>query len=221
MNSIIRKKTVLQIIWISVVTLFLSLNAFSVIYHNHGSEAYEDVSEGSSGQRSVIESYIVEGAGSFLDSYAALITLLQQVETTVPENTDYEALMNSLDKVTNNLEKARTAYDNLITVAESTPYNQVFLSKLALFDYASFKAAHTLNSDIFSQVKNYLQKGDITGAFKKSAATFDSLKTMLETLREQIAAQNIPDVNLLWDLNQAYAGECLFGQYTARVYQAL
>ncbi|MCK4762197.1 MAG: hypothetical protein KAW12_08370 [Candidatus Aminicenantes bacterium] len=220
MNRIKNQWVLKAVIGVFIVLAF-SFNSFSWIYHNHGGSAYVDGGEGIAAISSSIETYIIDGAGYFLKSYADVLILLNYIETTVPGNLDQAELQEVVENALTNLNSAKSAYTQLITLAEATPYNVEVLEKLKFLDYDSFIENNGLIPVVFKDVEKYLKKGDITGTLKKSAAAFDMLVSILKTIEADIALGNMPDINSLWNLNQEYAKELLFGQYTARVYYAL
>jgi hypothetical protein len=206
------------------IVLFLSLNSFSRIYHNHGDESYVADSGGSVESYiagNPISNYIIEGAGYFLAGYADVLLLLNRFEMSDLKGIDYNEVKQISDKALNNLKNTGAIYDNLIAVAERTPYNEVFLEKLASFGYESFMENNSLNRDVFEEVEVFLNQGDITGTFKQSRNNFDLILGILNSIKESIDAEKMPPLSKLWQLNQVYAAELLFGQYSAQVYYAI
>ena len=217
----IKKQWVLKAVIGVFIILAFSFNSFSRIYHNHGDSAYVDGGAEAAAISSSIETYIIDGAGNYLKSYSDVLILLNYIETTAPGNLDHAELQAVVASALANLNSAKSAYTQLIAMAEATPYNLEVLEKLKFFDYESFMENNGLIPVVFKDVEKFLKKGDITGTFKKSSASFDMLVSILKTIEADIALGNMPDINSLWNLNQEYAKELLFGQYTARIYYAL
>ena len=116
---------------------------------------------------------------------------------------------------------ARYYYQELSYKANKTPYNQVVINKLLAFDYDSFQEKHGLLQDVFSEVKGYLERGDVSGIYDRTSAYFDTLINLLETIRGELYWWNIPTNKYMWNLNQVCAKTHMFGQYVARVFDAI
>ena len=220
----INSKLVLKPFVFIIVLLFLSLHSFSWIYHNHGEEGYADDGGGSADSYisgSPISNYIMEGAGYFLEGYADVLLLLNRFEMSDLKGIDYNEVKQISDRALYNIKNTCVIYDSLIAMAERTPYNKAFLEKLACFDYESFRDDNHLNRDVFKEVETFLSKGEITGTFKQSREVFNLISVFLNSIKDSIDAEKIPPLSKLWKLNQLYAGELLFGQYTAQVYYTI
>jgi hypothetical protein len=112
-------------------------------------------------------------------------------------------------------------YEQLIQLAESTPYNREFISKLKGFDYQSFMEKNGLNAVVFNKVREYLEKGDITGSFKHTYSNLCALEDLLTAIKNGTAVNRAPELSLLWKLNETCAETSLFGSYAARIFHAI
>ena len=216
-----KKRSFLKTSFAIFALLFFVLNSFPWIYHNHGENGYEEDGVSLGSKSSSIRAFIIEGAGYFLNGYSDVLILLNRIEIAEQQGFDYHELQEIVDRALTNLFKTKMIYSQLIASAENTPYNKAAIEKLATFGYESFMENDGLIPSIFKEVEIYLKKGDITGIFKKSFANFDNIITLLITIREEINYSKVPKTANLWKLNQLYAGELLFGQYTAQVFSAL
>jgi hypothetical protein len=216
-----KKRSFLKTFFVIFALLFFVFNGFSWIYHNHGETGYEDDGESSRDKSSSIKAFIIEGAGYFLNGYSDVLILLNRIEVAEQKGLDYHELQEIVDRALTNLYRTKMIYSQLIASAENTPYNKGVIEKLITFDYESFMENNGLIPFIFKEVETCLKKGDITGIFKKSFANFDNIIALLKTIREEIDYGKIPKTANLWELNQLYAGELLFGQYAAQIFNIL
>lgn len=93
-----------------------------------------------------------------------------------------------------------------------------FIDKLKTFDYDGFESTHHLNGVIFDKVEEYLKKGDITGAFKACRTDILGIIVDLEEIKGYTTTNQLPDLKMLWSLNELCSESLLFGQYAARVF---
>ena len=112
-----------------------------------------------------IETYVIQGAGYFLEANSCIQSILNRVELQDFNGIDYNELDRLVNRALQNITIAGKEYTKLIQLAEVTPYNQEFIFQLKSFDYRSFMAETGLNSVVFSKLRAYLEKGDITGTF--------------------------------------------------------
>jgi hypothetical protein len=120
-----------------------------------------------------------------------------------------------------NVNMARYYYRELQYKADNTPYNQVVINKLLVFDYDAFQEQNNLIKDVFIEVKDYLVKGDVRGVYSRTIAYFDTLKNTLEAIKGELYAGKVPSNNHMWDLNQVCAKAHMFGQYVSRIFYAI
>ena len=205
---------------IFILAIFCT-NVFSIIYHNGSGGGYGSAGESSAVRSSLIDAYVVEGAGYFLDGYKDVIAILSSSETAESQGIDFDELLGTVENALTNLDKTKAAYQKLIAEAEITPYNEAVTARLVSFDYDSFMDGSGLIPAVFKDVEKFLKKGDITGALKKSSAQFANLTGLLNSIKEEVSQGRMPAIASLWKLNQEYGAELLFGQYTAQVYDAL
>ena len=105
---------------------FLAFNIYGYFVLNDGESAY-----GGGGKNApTIRKYIIEGAGYFLKSHSDFLLFLNKIELSELNGIDYIELQNIIKRVIENLENAKAAYENLISIAKETPYNESVIEKL-------------------------------------------------------------------------------------------
>ena len=120
-----------------------------------------------------------------------------------------------------NITLARMTYDRLVGLAEATPYNQGVILKLKAFDYDGFMTQNGLNAVVFSKLRDYLEKGDITGTLKHTRDNLAALEAQLSSVVQKLSLHQLPELTMTWTLNETCAYTSLFGSYAARVFQSL
>jgi hypothetical protein len=198
------------------------MNVFSYILQNGSGKGYPD-GDGDNGivNNLSIETYVIQGAGYFLEGNSCIQTILNHAELQDLKGIDYNELHQLVDRAYFNITIARLTYEQLIRIAEMTPYNQEFVSKLKAFDYQSYMTETGLNSVVFNKVREYLEKGDITGSFKHTYSNLCDIEELLTSIKNGTAVNRIPELSLLWKLNETCAETSLFGSYAARVFNGI
>jgi hypothetical protein len=197
-------------------------NAFSCICANGAGGGYgEGGGEGAVLGGNLIEGYIIEGAGHYLEAYSSILYFFNRVELANESSIDSFLWQDILSKAITRMNRAAAAYDLLIREAEETPYNETVLLKLKNFDYNQFRVDYGLKIEVFREVESYLQPGDITGAFKRIRSSFKKIISRLETMHEEVSVNKMPAFNSPWDLNELCSSTLQFGQYLSRVFYAL
>jgi hypothetical protein len=115
----------------------------------------------------------------------------------------------------------RSAFEELIRVAEATPYNLEVMYKLMDFDYDSFMKEYNLNPYVFNIVKEYLIKGDITGTYKYTNEKLKEIAFLIQKIQAEINAYRLPEISICWRLNEICAETTLFGSYIARIFKTI
>jgi hypothetical protein len=199
--------------------MILSINLFSRIYHNHPGEEFwvEDGFDTTTSNPLQIEGLVIQGAGYYLDSYAHVLSLLRNYENIGTSSLNLNDLKNPLLSAITSLEQAKSSFDRLVEIATKTPNKPEALDKLTGFDYDALMVEKSLNPYIFKEVKSLLIPGDITGAFKKSRANHDRISEIFKSILQSVNDGRLPEVRLLWQLNQEFSHDLLFGQYCAEV----
>ncbi len=168
-----------------------------------------------------IESYIEEGGGYFLNAFSTLLSMSNRVEMTNLAGIDRGELQQIVNQSLENITRAKYTYSLLIRAAEETPYNPDVLLKLKNFDYRGFMTRHSLNSVIFKEVEAYLQKGDITGIFKRVNNGFLSIEKLLLSIKTKTDLKRVPELSDIWKINEEASDTLIFGQYVARIFSEL
>ena len=217
-----KKSRLFPKILIGISLIMVYCNSFSLIYDNGAGSGYGGEGEKTSGYSgSTIEGYIIEGAGYFLNGYSDVLLLLNKIEVSGTTGLDFIELNKLLDNAISNIKDSKNTYENLIKVAEITPYSEPVISKLINFDYVSFMMKNGLNSEIFQAVEKNLRNGNITGIFRQNYSDMEYLEGLLLIVKEKVSMNEIPVINKLWKLNQKYASALLYGQYVAQVFHVI
>jgi len=168
-----------------------------------------------------IRELIIKGAGAFLKAQADINSLSEKVELSDLDGVYWAVIQGVVNAALENMYQARYYYRELEIKANQTPYNFNVIIKLIYFHYDCFQYENGLIKDVFSEVKGYLSNGDIRGAYSHISAYFDTLIYILEVIKKDVDAGTIPANAVMWELNQTGAKVHMFGQYIARVFEAL
>ncbi len=206
----------------SFIFILFNMNAYSYVDLNGSGTGYTSNPPKSIGINNIsIEMLIEEGSGYFLKAKANIQSFLNIIEWQDTRDIDYTGLNQVIKNALTNLILARSNYEELIRVAEATPYNLDVLYKLKYFDYDSFMKEFKLNPFIFNVVKDFLLKGDITGTFKYTNGKLKEIESMIQKIQLENASNGLPDISLCWRVNELCAEATLFGSYIARVFKAI
>ena len=206
--------------------IFSAAPVHARLFSNHSDSAYNggdgtSSTEGANLACLSIEELIIKGAEYFFKAHADINWLSEKVEISAIYGTDYYTLWWAVNSALDNMNMARYYYQELQYKANNTPYNQEVINKLLAFDYDSFQEQNSLIKDVFSEVKSYLVIGDVRGVYSRTSAYFDTLTSTLETIKGKLYAGKVLDNNHMWNLNQVCAKAHMFGQYVARVFDAI
>ena len=212
----------LKIFVLIIILAAAPSNAFAYLYGNGAGGGYgEGGGEGAVLGGNLIEGYIIEGAGHYLDAYSSILSFFNRVELANESSSDFFLWRLILYKAITQMNRAAAVYDILTREAEATPYNETVLLKLKNFDYAQFRVDYGLKIEIFQEVESYLKTGDITGVFKRIHSSLNEIISRLETIYEEVWQGKMPALVSLWDLNELCSSTLVFGQYVSRVFYEL
>ena len=164
---------------------------------------------------------IIKGAEYFFKAQTDINLLSERTEISDLYGADFYTFWWTVNSALDNVNMARYYYRELQYKADNTPYNQVVINKLPVFDYDAFQEQNNLIKDVFIEVKGYLVKGDVRGVYSRTSAYFDTLKNTLEAIKGELYAGKVPSNNHMWDLNQVCAKAHMFGQYVSRIFYAI
>lgn len=219
------KKTIVTILILVFVTTFCQFNLFPFFMGNHSCRAYNNCDpEGESRGRASgpsIGQLVIQGGGYFLASNSEMLKFLNRIEMSGLNGTNNEELQEIIGHAISNLESARDIYKNIISIAKETPYDQLVILRLKLFDYQGYLEEHGLNGEVFSRVKNYLISGDVTGAYVQIKTDMEFILEQLYQIQAAVDANEFPSISLLWRVNQNYNLLSLFGLYLSEVFITL
>jgi len=203
------------------ITLFTG-NVFAILYVNRSCDAFNSCSpDVNGGFNPSMGQMIIEGAGYFLASHADMQGFSNKIELSEMNGLNYPGLQATLNSAIANMENAAGTYKGLIRAAKETPYNQAVIHRLMKFAYRGFMKKNHLVSDVFKKVQGFLARGDVTGAYIKLETSKDDIISRLYRIKAAVDSNLFPDINLLYQVNQAYCETLLFGQYIAQVFNNL
>ena len=204
-----------------VSILVLSLNVNGAMIANESDRGFEGGDPGGNGLESgssLIGQYIVEGGGHYLNSYSAVLMLLNKVEMSEMYGLNYPEAQELLNTAIHRLENAGTAYFNLKNLAAVTPYDQTIIEILRHFDYRGFQKEKGLDPFIFKKVEKDLRRGNIRGVYNR---LYDDVCVILEQLygiKESLDNNRFPEISRLWRINQNFSTSISYGQGVAEVF---
>jgi hypothetical protein len=218
------------ILTVLTVAFFLAvgLHGFSMYVGNYSEEGFkEDNPVVSTDSKSGITSsislryLIIKSAAYFLKGRSNIDLLASRLEAADIEAVSFYELQKIVSDALYNMRTARYYYEALRIKAANTPYNQTVTEQLADFDYDTFCKGTIVNGDMFSQVRGYLEGGDVRGTYARLYVYTDSIIGMLETVQNEVNKWDFPETAMMWRLNQECAHMLLFGQYIAQIFQQL
>lgn len=215
------KKLFLTILFFFSIVAVNSNMSLAYVWHNGAGGGYGSSGEGTGEKSNLIEAYIAEGSGYYLAAQSDVQKLLEAVELQDSKGIDYVALHDILSSAKADIKKAIECYDKLVKEAEITPYNETVIARLMSFDYQNYMDKNGFNSVIFSQVADFLKRGDITGLLKKTRSDLRSIELKLEAINGQLYLNRMSSISDFRRLNEKFAETSLFGSYAASVFSAL
>ncbi|HLP59426.1 MAG TPA: hypothetical protein VK186_11375 [Candidatus Deferrimicrobium sp.] len=199
---------------IIVLLVFFTINGYSRIIANRG----ESVFAGMTDKDVAVRSNIIDAAGYFLNSSSAFQALLNRIELADTNGGDYKEWAQVCSGAVAHMRNAVAQYLILKQSLEYRPYNPEMIDRLLCFDYDDFQKKNMLTPGIFDEVKSYLGSGDVRGLFEHMLSSTGKILASLTRVKASLDAGVIPELTLLWRLNQDYAEAMLFGQYAAQVF---
>ena len=203
----------------TAILIGISGNSFSYVHLNGSGGGYGDSPiDGKSIGVNEIEGYVIDGAGYYLEAKCSIEAILNRVEYKDVKGIDYDELSLLAGNALVKIQAAAAAYEQLIDVAEKTPYNQVVIDRLKSFDYEGFMELNNLNPMIFKEAARYLSGGDITGIYKHTYREVKAIEALLLTVKESVSMRTLPGIPVFRQLNEQCCRTSLFGSYCARVF---
>jgi len=216
-----KKVTILKILLVMVALMIFNIHSFSWWVSNGSSGAFGSGGNGINTSIDLIDQYIAEGAGYFLDSYSYTLQFMRKVELASDRELNYPELNQLLEAASINMEQARTAYKLLKEMADQTHYNPAVIDALKNFNYDLYCYSNGLNREIFNGVKSYLIRGQVREIYGKLLSDMGTIIDLMQTVKRNIDNNLFPSVGTVRKLNQTFATSLLFGQYVAGVFEAL
>ena len=206
------KTAIFKVFLVTFILCLFHMQGIARVIANTSEIAFEE--PGSTG----IRQYVIEAAGDFLNSQSNFLLFLNKIEMEELNGIDYAELQQVINNAVVHMENARTKYNDLTQLADSTPYDQPTITQLMNFNYTSFQESKGLNSVIFNKGKTYLSCGDVRGLYHQLLADTQSILDQLTVIKSVVDAGVIPENSGLWQVNQSYCETLLFGQYAAEIF---
>ena len=222
MKSIHSNQKSMLKIFLGFFLLIIQWNVFPYVLLNGSDTGYSGIDGGNEVSRGLsIESYIILGAGHYLDAYRDVLAVSNRIELESINGIDYSDLQGAVDSALLNMKNAEDTYLALIREAEATPYDESVITLLAAFDYSTFAKENELNGTIFKEVERFLKKGDITGAYKYVYSRIRDISAILNTVKDKLTVNTPLELSDLWKLNDSCSEILLFGGYVSRIFYAI
>jgi len=220
-----KKQLIFKVLIFCMAIFLLNINIFSRISANGAGGGYEDPGGKSnllgSKENYIIETYIEEGGGYFLNTFSDIMSISNRIEMANLKGIDYEELKRIVDSALENIRNAKATYYLLIKTALDTPYDPIVNLKLRSFNYYALMTEHSLNVSVFNEVAGYLKNGDITGTFIRIKNSFIKIEGLLISIKYEVALNKMPELSKIWEVNEEAANTLIFGQYITRIFYAL
>lgn len=217
-----QKNTFQRIILGAGVLLLFAMNLSALVFLNGSNMGYgKSGEENTSGDRETIKTYIIEGAGYYLNSYSEFLLVLNRLELAEKNGLMYNEIQMILDRAISMMEDAREVYTSLKSEAFSTPYDPIVIDKLLDFDYDKFQKKNDLVEPIFDQVKYHLEQGEISEIYARVLLDVEEILRVALLIREKIILEEFPENSAIWNLDETLSISLRFGQYVARVFHEI
>ncbi len=217
----INKPSALKWLMAPILVLTMSVNVLGRISSNGSGGGYGDPGGKAAGSGDTIENYVIAGGIFYLAACSDIDSLLQLYEAQETNGLDSDSFNYYLESVAANMKNAGAQYVKLIAAAETTPYNQTVRNLLITFDYTGFMKENNLIGPVFENVADHLREGDITGIFKRTHSEFTNVSEMLNRMKEKASMGGVPELSLMWRLNETVSVISLEGSYVARIFYAI
>ncbi len=204
-----------------ILILTASMYVHGVIFCNDTPCAYGECNDENKVNGGQMTPLVINGAGYFIKSNSDFQLFLQKIELSELYGPNFDVFQDNLNNAISNVEYAIGIYNELIAVAEETPYDQLIIYKLKTFGYDDFLKGHNLNAEVFNRVRSFLVKGDVTGAYKRIKADMEDILGCLNSVKGDIDKNIPPKIATLWDVNQKYSDSLFFGQYSAMIFSMI
>jgi hypothetical protein len=203
---------------ILVLTSFVPITVFGLVFGNHGDSGYNGSGEGYSSIDSSLRTLVITGAGHFIQSQALYQQFLHKIELAELYGVNYDELQGILNESIIGIESANKTYYDFIKLAAAIPYNESFIAALESFDYDGFREKNHLNAVIFSKLAVLLKNGNLTGVYEEIYRKTGEISRLLYVVKAYTDKYIFPEIPVLWQINRVYFDSYVFGQYAAMVF---
>ena len=220
-------KSIIFMVIVGLLIISSGLPVHARLVANSSEIAFDDAPVGNNGEAATlsysynIRELVIISAGYYLKGQSHINALSEKVELSDIQKTSYYNLRVDVNNSIDNIYNAWYYYQQLESKADYTPYNEVVIRKLATFDYDRFQEKNGLIKDVFNDVKAYLIKGDVRGVYSRISSDIETIYYLLQDVQMYLYWGMIPGNEKMWNLNQQCARTLLYGQYVARVFEAI
>jgi hypothetical protein len=217
----ITNNLIVKMLIASLIVLLVNINVYARVFNNGAGGGFKEDGEKSASKEGegTIEDFLIVGGGYYLNACSDIQKFLNMYEMQNENGIDYSEWQKVINSALANMNNAVDTYDRLIKKAEVTPYNETVIGWLMAFDYTGFMKKNGLNSVVFQQVAEFLKRGDITGLFGRVYSDLTEINEILSAIKEDVYISTIPEISMIWQINESCATLSLLGSYTSRVFQ--
>ncbi|MCP5054010.1 MAG: hypothetical protein GY940_42975 [bacterium] len=163
--------------------------------------------------RGQIEGAVIKGAIHFLQAQSHAALLMMEYEKSASQPFNSETALEQAEKAVTQLEASLEEYARSIDFGKQAGYVSETVNKFKNFNYDEFSSSRKLNGDAMVTVKAYFSGGNILGAYQQNVDYISETLATLRQIKEKVAAGQLPDVSLFWQLTQQLSETALFGNY--------
>lgn len=164
-------------------------------------------------ERGIIEDNVIEGATNYLVAKSHIALIVAEYEKSAKQSLDYESALSYTDKAIDELEVSLKYYNSGIELGKRAGYVTPIIEKFKKFDYQSLTISKKLNESEMARVKGYFSIGNILGAYQQNVENISGILITLKQIREDLAVNKTPGIQLIWQLLQQESSATLFGNY--------
>ncbi len=206
-----------------ILTLILALftgQVFAIFCGNDSDIAYI---ESSSSSRSADSNYslrqlIIIAAGNILESQSDISNFLSKAELSELNEADFTEMQAILNRAILKMEKAVGNCNQIILKAIVMPYAPDVQLELYQFNYSALQNQIGMTTDLFPKTTNYLKSGQVTDVYILLKSDMELLLEIMNEIKPVVNSNEIPDISLLWSINQKSHDLLNKGQYISEVF---
>ncbi|MCP4147998.1 MAG: hypothetical protein GY757_09645 [bacterium] len=199
---------------------FFTGNIYSALVLDYSEKAFSEPGDSGTTQLPELKRRITWGAGLFLKSQADMMCFSRMYELS-DRGIDYSQCRQLLERAMQNLRDAKENVSHILKLTAITPYKKDMILMLRDFNYNALQKKHALNRAVFDNVSSILSSGDIATVYITLLKKLNYIEKILIEINGYVETNRIPELSLVWRINEAFSQTHLFGQYVTRVFHAL